>query len=265
MLKRPLNYAERWFHDGIAVSRPPAFVEVLEIDMLHAKALIGCARAQGLRLTYLHLLIWAAAQVLSADGRLQRLLCGTNLVEPECPDIAISIAGEASVSPVLTIEAAHNKSLSDIAQEVQMRAPEVLQSDRKLIHGLKRFGWLVPSGVLRRALLRLLRTSPHFRRKGAGTFQISMLPKVDLCFTPVFFNTAILTAGRVCDRVIALGGKPVVHPTMIAACSADHRLCDGKVCQEFLVALRDLLESPDLALRAGLIMASEEQLVGARE
>ena len=107
---------------------------------------------------------------------------------------------------------------------------------------LRRWGWALPFGVLRKAASRWLHRSPEFRRKGAGTFQVSIVPTVDQFLTPVFGGLAVLTAGRVAERVVAVGGAAVVRPTVYLACSADHRAWNGRGAERFLRAVQNVLE-----------------------
>jgi pyruvate dehydrogenase E2 component (dihydrolipoyllysine-residue acetyltransferase) len=62
-------------------------------------------------------------------------------------------------------------------------------------------------------------------------------------------QAAILAVGRINDRVVAVGGQPVVRPTMLLTLSCDHRALDGARAAQFLGALADLIEEP-LALLA---------------
>jgi pyruvate dehydrogenase E2 component (dihydrolipoamide acetyltransferase) len=57
-------------------------------------------------------------------------------------------------------------------------------------------------------------------------------------------QAAILAAGRIADRVVALDGRPAVQPTMLLTLSCDHRALDGARAAQFLTALADLIEEP---------------------
>jgi pyruvate dehydrogenase E2 component (dihydrolipoamide acetyltransferase) len=50
--------------------------------------------------------------------------------------------------------------------------------------------------------------------------------------------------GRIVDRVVAVGGMPVVRPMMALTLSCDHRVVDGARAAEFLEALAALIEEP---------------------
>jgi hypothetical protein len=143
---------------------------------------------------------------------------------------------------VLVIEAADRKSVTEIAAETTQGAAAVRESDRQMLRMLRRWGRLVPFGFLRRGILRLLFRSAEFRRKGAGTFQISMVP-CDWALTSIFSTAGVLVGGQVWSRVIAVDGQPVVRPVMILTLSGDHGVWDGRAAARFLSAVKMNLEA----------------------
>lgn len=246
MKVRRLDSAEKWLRDGIDACQVPAYFESLETDMSQARTLIETTRTQGLRITYVHILVRAVALALKANPDLNQLVCGGRVHRPGQVDIALSVAGESIAAPLLVIQAADLKSVSTLASEISRRAPEVRDQDRKMLLALRRWGWLLPLSPLRKAILRLLFRIYKFRRKGAGTFQVSVLPAVDQAMSPVFSASAMLAAGGVKDRVVVIEGRIAVRPTLILTCCADHRAWDGRAGQRFLLSVRQILESATL-------------------
>jgi 2-oxoisovalerate dehydrogenase E2 component (dihydrolipoyl transacylase) len=61
-------------------------------------------------------------------------------------------------------------------------------------------------------------------------------------------EAAILGMGSLKPRPVVVGGELVARPTMTLSCAFDHRVADGAGVAGFLGELRDLIESPDLAL-----------------
>jgi pyruvate/2-oxoglutarate dehydrogenase complex dihydrolipoamide acyltransferase (E2) component len=243
---RKLDWAEKWVRDGLELSTPPAFFESLQVDMTASRALIERARANGLRLTYAAILVHAAALALAANPDLHIVFCGARRYSPTRVDIAVSVSSEAPLSPVVVLENAGQKNLPQIAAELSQRVDESRAADAQLMRHLRRWGWLLPLAVLRKTWLRYLYRSFAFRRKGSGTFQVSIVPNVDQFFTPVFGASAVLTAGRVADRVVARNGAALVCPTLYIACCADHRAWNGGAAERFLQAVRERLESAEL-------------------
>ena len=244
--KRSLRHSERWMRDGLTVCQVPAFSITIEADMTEAQAALEAAKSQGLRLTYSHLMVRAAALALAQNPELHQMVCGNRVHYPAHVDIALSVAGDAMVAPLMVIKNADEKKLAEIAREIVERTPAVRDADRALMNALDRWGFLVPLGFLRRALLRALFSSVSFRRKGSGTFQVSVLPGIDQGSSPAFSSSAILVAGGVREKGVAVGGKMAVRPMVTLACYADHRVWDGRAGQRFLAAVRDVLESDRL-------------------
>ena len=61
-------------------------------------------------------------------------------------------------------------------------------------------------------------------------------------------EAAILGMGSLKPRPVVVDGNVVVRPTMSLTCAFDHRIVDGAQVAAFLGELRDLIESPELAL-----------------
>jgi pyruvate dehydrogenase E2 component (dihydrolipoamide acetyltransferase) len=100
----------------------------------------------------------------------------------------------------------------------------------------------VPSGFMRRALMRYLMNQLWYRRLASGTFQITVVPTVDL-FVPFLFNTAAaLGAGRIRDRVVAVNGHTEIRPILPLACCFDHKVWNGMDTAKFLNAVKEELE-----------------------
>lgn len=243
---RRLSYAERWFHDGLLISHKPAFHQSLEVDVSRISAGLKVARKRGVRLTYTHVLVRATALALSTHPNIHQVLAGNRMQEPSGVDIALSVSGKGSVVPTLVIKNADEKPIDVIANEIVRRLPGVREAHRKLLSTLDSWGWLVPFGPVRRALLRLLFRSFRFRGNGAGTFQLTVVPGIDHGATPLFNAAAVLAAGAVKDRVIAENGIPVVRPTIFLTCSADHRVWNGQSCRTFLHAVERVLIGNEL-------------------
>jgi pyruvate dehydrogenase E2 component (dihydrolipoamide acetyltransferase) len=80
-----------------------------------------------------------------------------------------------------------------------------------------------------------------------GVFTISNLGMYGVDAFSAIVNppqAAILAAGRIADRVVAVNGQPAVQPTMVLTLSCDHRALDGARAAQFLDTLADLIEEP---------------------
>ena len=237
-----LDYADRWLRDGLQVLRPAFSVLQTTVDMTHATAWLEDLRRTGVAATSTHLLVHAAARALADHPALHQMIAGNRREYPLRVDIGLSVTGESFVAPVLIIERADEKTVPEIVDEIRRRAPEVRQADERMLRALRRWGWLVPAGVVRRAILRRLFASPAFRRKGVGTFQVSTVP-VDWAFSSSFTTAGVLFAGQVSSRVVAIDGQPAARPIMTLTLSGDHAVWDGRAATRFLAAVKSELES----------------------
>jgi pyruvate dehydrogenase E2 component (dihydrolipoamide acetyltransferase) len=61
-------------------------------------------------------------------------------------------------------------------------------------------------------------------------------------------EAAILGIGSLKERAVVVDGVIAARPTMTLTCAFDHRVADGAQVAAFLCELRDLVESPELAL-----------------
>ena len=237
-----LDYAERWLRDGLHVLRPSLMVYQTTVDMSRALGHLEDLRKQGVSATSTHLLVRAAARALAANPDLHQIIGGTTRQRPDRVDIGLSITGETFVDPVLVIEGAELKSVAEIAAEIARRAPQVRSDDARMLGILRRWGWLLPFAFLRRALLRVLFTSPTFRRKGAGTFQVSAVP-VEWAAGATFSTAGLLVGGGTSSRVLVVNGEPTVRPAMTLTLCGDHGVWDGRAAARILAAAKAELES----------------------
>ncbi len=237
-----LDYAERWLLDGLRVLRPALSVHQTTVDMTQALRRLEDLRQAGVQATATHLLVHATARALAANPHLHQILAGTRRHRPVRVDIGVSVTGDTFLAPVLVLEGADSKTVAEIAAETARRAPEARQADKEFLQLLRRWGWLVPVGFLRRAILRLLYTSAMFRRRAAGTFQVSTVP-VDWALVSTFATSGVLVGGQVWSRVVAVDGQPAVRPIMTLTLSCDHGTWDGRAAARLLAAVKANLEA----------------------
>jgi pyruvate dehydrogenase E2 component (dihydrolipoamide acetyltransferase) len=81
----------------------------------------------------------------------------------------------------------------------------------------------------------------------AGTFTISNLGMYGVDAFNAIINppqAAILSVGRIAERVVPVMSQPSVQPMMVLSLSCDHRVVDGARGAQFLTTLADLVEEP---------------------
>jgi pyruvate dehydrogenase E2 component (dihydrolipoamide acetyltransferase) len=239
-----LDFAERWFRDGLRAIDPPGALVAVEADMSNAAVFRTRMKRSGTPVTYNTMIVQAAARALNEHPDLHRILAGNRRVFPGTIDICVSIAGDAAVTPVVIVKDAASKSLLELGDEIRNGTPHARQENEKMLAVLRRWGWLVPLAILRRSITRLLLARPWYRRLASGTFQVSVVPTVDF-FVPFLFNTAgALGAGRVRDRVVAIEGRVEIRPILILTCCIDHKIWNGMDAAKFLNAVKSCLEQP---------------------
>lgn len=242
-----LDYAERWLRDGLHEAIQSGGMEVLEVDVTGAAQILKRLKAKDRTVTWTHVFVRAVALVLARNPDLHQLVAGNKKIQPRSVDICLSVAGDSSVTPVVVIEDASNKDIFAIAAEVIRRAPQAVKENEQLLSILRKWGWIIPLSVLRRALLGFLFRRMAVRRKMSGTFTVTCVPMVDFAVPLVFNTAAALGVGRVRDRVIAVDGAPAVRPVVTLTCCVDHAVWNGLTCAKFLNGLRVILESGEFA------------------
>lgn len=240
-----LDWAERWLGDGFRVLDAPGGFVLVDVDVSGAERLVARLREQGISATLNHVAVRACALALARHPELHVLVAGTRRLRPARVDIGLSVAGETNFAPVMIIEDAAQKPLPELSSEVARRVPEVREKEQKDLAWLRRWGWLIPFGFLRRAILRRLQDSLWFRRKLSGTFQITCLP-VDVVSAFYFNSAASLGVGRARDRVIAVDGRPAVRPVMTLSGTIDHKVWDGARVATLVQEVKRIIEEGEL-------------------
>ena len=237
-----LDYADRWISDAFDVAILPAGFATREVDMERAMAMLG-KTGEGRKQTPVALYLRAAALALTRLPKLHRMIVGNRRYIYDRVDLCLSLAGKSAMAPRLILRDAGNKTWLELAEELKTEAPKARTREAAELDRLRRWGQVVPFSFLRRAVLRWMRTRPAFRERKLGTFQVSVLPDVDVA-VPLQFGTAgLLAAGGVRDRVVAVNGNIVIRPTVMLTCCINHKVWDGLAAKRFLGEIADILES----------------------
>lgn len=239
-----LDAAELWLRDVFKLPNTAAGVLFeLDIDMSATRDAIESARSEGPRLTYTHCFVRAAALAMGATPSLNDIAIGRRRLRSGRVDIGLSVAADSIEAPVMVIEDAARKPLPEIAREVIARTPEVRERSRRNLDRLRRWGWLVPFGPVRRAILKGAWRNPRLRRRSVGTLQLTTLKEVDVVAALIVNTPLILGIGRVAERVVAVDGAPVVRPTVNACVGIDHQASDGLTAARYLGEFRRIVET----------------------
>jgi pyruvate/2-oxoglutarate dehydrogenase complex dihydrolipoamide acyltransferase (E2) component len=242
-----LDYADRWLADGFRVlqENPPGFIGTLEVEMTRVRALVQRMKARGLPGSYAGVVVRAAGLAMSRHPDMHALLVGSRRMRPDHVSIGLSVSGEATAAPVMRIEEVETKSVVAVCEELKKRAPEVRAEDAATLAKLRRWGWLIPTGWLRRFVLRRVLSSLRFRRL-FGSLQVTVVPGVDIVSALAYGAPAVVGLGRIQERVVARDGKPVVRLMATMSYTGDHKLFDGERVVRIMSEIRGILESDEL-------------------
>ncbi|HEY5058221.1 MAG TPA: dihydrolipoamide acetyltransferase family protein [Gaiellaceae bacterium] len=178
------------------------------------------AREDGGRVTHTDLLVKLAAEALRRHPRVNSTWYDGTVVPSERINISIAVATDnALVVPVI-----HDADRLELAA-IAARRIELVAAARD--------GRLRPDDV------------------AGGTFTVSNLGMYGVDSFDAIVNApqaAILAVGRIANRIVPDGDRPVVRPVLELSVSFDHRVVDGARGAEFLDSLAVLIEEP-----AGLV------------
>lgn len=242
-----LDYADRWISDAFDEGIIPAGFVARHVDMSQCSELLQNLRTEGIRESFTPLIARAVALALKQNPDLQRMNIGNRRFVYSQVDLCISIAGKTAAGPTLVIPDAGNQTWVEIAERIREESRKVRRRETEILTRVRRFGWVVPLGVCRRAMLRWLGRQPAFRHGRVGNFQMTAGRGADFGAAFQFGTAGILSAAEVRDRAFVVDGKPVVRPGLYIGCSFNHRVWDGVAAMRFLAAVAKILEEDTLA------------------
>ena len=174
----------------------------------------------GVKLGLMSFFIRAALDALKAFPEVNAEIDGDEVVFKHYYDIGVAVSGSRGlVVPVL--RDADRMGMGEIEQRVAELAAKA-RSDRLTLEDLQGGTFTITNG---------------------GVFG-SMLS------TPILNppQTGILGIHNVVDRPVVRDGQVVIRPIMYLALSYDHRLIDGREAVQFLVRIKECVESPERLL-----------------
>lgn len=247
-----LSHRERWSADSFTVSPKADSLLTEQVDMSWAEAAVLALRSRGIKATYTHVLVRAAALALRRCPEAHQLVAGYRRLRPTSIDIGLSVAGQLHDARVLVVPQADQRKLPELAEFLIESHSITLQPGHARRAGVAGAGWLVPLGFVRRLILRMRSLSLHFRRRHFGTFQVMCVPSID-CVLPLLFHSgSMLAMGQVRPRVLIHEGKPAVRPGAIVTVALDQRTIESRIAAKLLQTVRQILESDELLLEAGV-------------
>ena len=177
-------------------------------------------KKHGVKLGFMGFFVKACVQALKEIPAVNAEIDGTDLIYKNYYHIGIAVGTEKGlVVPV--VRDADSKSLADIEKTI---------SD---------YGRRARDGALK------------IEEMQGGTFTITNGGIYgSLMSTPILNapQSGILGMHKIQERAIVIGGKIEARPMMYLALSYDHRIVDGREAVQFLVRVKDCVETPERIL-----------------
>jgi pyruvate dehydrogenase E2 component (dihydrolipoamide acetyltransferase) len=198
-------------------STTPHFMLQRDVNASRLLSWQQSARARlGVRITITDLLVRATADALRQHPAFTRSWADGGLTRHPAIGVGLAVALEDG----LVVPVIHERDTLQLA-DIARRREDIVARARE--------GRLEPADVR------------------GGTFTISNLGMYGVDAFAAIINApqaAILAVGRIADRVLPLGGVPVVQPALTLTLSCDHRVLDGARAGAFLQTLAATLEEP---------------------
>jgi pyruvate/2-oxoglutarate dehydrogenase complex dihydrolipoamide acyltransferase (E2) component len=249
---RPFPWERHEVVDALAVgARRHVVHALLELDVTHPRQLLRESEPRaGERLSFTAFLVASLARAIDGDRRLHayrdwrgRLVLFdevdvVTLVEPEMDAVAVPHV----------IRAANRRTVREIHDEIrriQARPVESAQRSGRLA----RLSAVTP-GFLRRLFLRLLRRSPHWLKRTAGTTLVTSVgmfgPGAGWAVGIVPLHTLCLTVGGVVEKPAVVGDRIEPREILALTASFDHDVVDGAPAARFARRLREIVEGAEV-------------------
>jgi len=237
---------ERWLADGFRVIPTPASFAQRTVDMTRATAALAALAEDGLRGTFTHLLVRAAALALARNPKLHETVVGYRRITPGSADIGLSMLGQTTYAPVVVLHGADRVPLRELVGMVASATAAARTREEHDLQTLRRFGWMTPFGFFRRFVIRMLQKTFWFRHRLVGTFQVTIVPTADSGVPLQFYSGSILSSGRVHDAPVAVQGRIEVRPVLTLSVCAEHAAGHGGRAAALLREIAQILEGDEL-------------------
>lgn len=211
------NMTESWHTSPMVTYTRPVDCTAL---MALRSALRGAFEADGLKLSYNHILIKVAAQALTEFPDVNASFGDDQLVRHVHANVGLAVAhGNGLIVP--NVKRAETKTLREIVRETEGLVAAI------------RGGTIDMESIT------------------GGTFAISNLGSYGVTsFSPIINqpDLAILGVCAIVDTPVVREGHIVIRPMMNLCLTADHRVVDGVMASQFLGRIVELMENPYLLL-----------------
>ncbi len=243
----------------------PSVYGILELNATLALAFIEKLRAQtGLRITLSHFVGKVFSKVLAENPGINCILRFGRLYPRKDIDLFFQVASDSKGEDLsgMTIRRADQKSLTEIAQEMEQRVSLIRQKKDETFAKSKKTMAALPgflSGCVLNFLGFLLYTlniwtplvgSP---RDPFGSMMITNIGSLglDMAFAPLVPYSRIpllIAVGSTYDAPIVRNGKIEITKMMKLCATFDHRLIDGVQASYMVKSIKRIFENPEKEL-----------------
>jgi pyruvate dehydrogenase E2 component (dihydrolipoamide acetyltransferase) len=243
-----VDKAERWFQDGLRLMEAAEFFVMEDVDMQASQEIIATLRQQGIKCTYTHVVVRAAALALARHPELNRLFLRKHYVYLDSVHIGLSVGSELDLTVPLTIVLpdADKKPLVHLSAEIIRRVPEVRARDIERAVLLRKMARLFPFSWMRRTLLRNMMSQLSTIKERNGTFHITCQPYLSRGVPFKSPTLAALTFAKVEDRVVVRNGQIAIRPMATLSFSGHNDTWNGNTAAILLNEIKKILEGGEL-------------------
>jgi pyruvate dehydrogenase E2 component (dihydrolipoamide acetyltransferase) len=186
------------------------------------EAFLSKERDSGVKITYTEILVYAISRALKDHPDINVSLMDNEIKVWEDINIGVAVALGKEGLLVPVVKQADKKSLIEISQEVKRLVEKT------------RAGKILPDEVT------------------GGTFTLTSVGSIGVSyFQTAIINqpeSAILGTGPIVEKPVVKNGQIAIAPMMPYSLTVDHRVINGFGAEQFLMRLKELVETPGLPL-----------------
>ncbi|HET6440267.1 MAG TPA: 2-oxo acid dehydrogenase subunit E2 [Anaeromyxobacter sp.] len=229
---------------------------LLEVDVTRARERIRAAAGSGERLSFTAFVVSSLARAIESDRRLHayRDWRGRLVLFDEVDVVTLVESEVDAVAIPHVIRAANRRTVRDIHAEIR-RVQAEPRTSRQRTGPFARLSASAP-GFSRRLFFRLLRRSPAWMKRTAGTTLVTAVGMFGMgsgfVLGIVPLHTLCLTVGDITARPAVVDGKIEVRQMLSLTASVDHDIVDGAPAARFARRLREVLEGAEVLGDAGV-------------
>jgi pyruvate/2-oxoglutarate dehydrogenase complex dihydrolipoamide acyltransferase (E2) component len=227
---------------------------LLELDVTRARERIRGEASAGGRLSFTAFLVASLARAIAEDRRLHAYRDWRGrLVLFEDVDVVTLVESEVdAVAIPHVIRAANRRTVREVHDEIRrIQAEPGASAQRSGL--LVRVSAFTP-GIVRRLFFRVLRRSPQWLKRTAGTTLVTSVGMFGMgagwAVGIVPLHTLCLTVGGITRKPGLVDGRIEAREVLALTASIDHDVVDGAPAARFARRLRELVESAEV-LREG--------------